>query len=85
MTLDRRKDAPPAVAKEHHPYPGDSFGTYAVVSAATFAVGLFFFGKFYSVNISDHPILAFAGGCLIICLSCLLRWRRMKRHKIERS
>lgn len=85
MTPDRRRDSPSTAAKEYLPYPGDGFGTYVVVSAAAFAVGLFFFGKFYGVNISDHPILAFVGGGLIVCLSCLLRWRRVKRHKVNQN
>lgn len=83
VTTDRRKDLPPPVTKESLPYPGDSFGTYAVVSTATFAVALFFFGKFYSLDISNYPFLAFTGGGLIVCLSWLLRWQRMKRHKIR--
>lgn len=78
MNFERLRDA--FTAEGSSPHPRGSFGMDALVAISIFAVALFFFGRFYSVDVLDHPFLAMIGGGAV-CLSIHLRLLRMRRHK----
>ncbi len=77
----QRRTTAIANAEKIAPYPRGGFGIYAFVATSTFAVALFFLGRFYDVSIVEHPLLVAVGGGLIACSSGALRLLRIKRNR----
>lgn len=65
--------------------PIGGFVVYAFVAISIFSIGLFFFARFYSLEISEYPVFALVGGAAIVCFSGFLRWHRVKRYRLQQT
>jgi hypothetical protein len=65
--------------------PIGGFVVYAFVAISIFSIGLFFFARFYSLEISGYPVFALVGGAAVVCFSGFLRWHRVKRYRLQQT
>jgi hypothetical protein len=65
--------------------PIGGFVVYAFVAISIFSIGLFFFARFYSLEISEYPVFALVGGAAIVCFSGFLRWHRVRRYRLQQT